>query len=80
MGAGADGAFAHDSEASHDFIQSLSRSPSSTVSANTIVSVAAHVQTPGPQLVDLTARSPSLKEARAREGAVALVHPHTSAC
>ena len=60
--------------------KSLSRSPSSTVSANTIVSSLLTVQTPGRGFVDLTAEVANfVKEARAREGAVALFIRHTSA-
>ena len=60
--------------------KSLSRSPSSTVSANTIVSSLLTIQTPGRGFVDLTAEvAKFVKEARAREGAVALFIRHTSA-
>ena len=60
--------------------KSLSRSPSSTVSANTIVSSLLTIQTPGRSFVDLTAEvAKFVKEARAREGAVALFIRHTSA-
>jgi secondary thiamine-phosphate synthase enzyme len=60
--------------------KSLSRSPSSTVSANTIVSSLLTIQTPGRGFVDLTAEVANfVKEARAREGAVALFIRHTSA-
>ena len=60
--------------------KSLSRSPSSTVSANTIVSSLLTVQTSGRGFVDLTAEvAKFVKEMRAREGAVALFIRHTSA-
>jgi secondary thiamine-phosphate synthase enzyme len=60
--------------------KSLSRSPSSTVGANTIVSSLLTIQTPGRGFVDLTAEVANfVKEARAREGAVALFIRHTSA-
>jgi secondary thiamine-phosphate synthase enzyme len=60
--------------------RSLSRSPSSTVSANTIVSSLLTIQTPGRGFVDLTTEVANfVKEARAREGAVALFIRHTSA-
>ena len=60
--------------------KSLSRSPSSTVSANTIVSSLLTIQTSGRGSVDLTAEvAKFVKEARAREGAVALFIRHTSA-
>jgi secondary thiamine-phosphate synthase enzyme len=60
--------------------KSLSRSPSSTVSANTIVSSLLTIQTPGRGFVDLTAEvAKFVKEARAREGAAALFIRHTSA-
>ena len=60
--------------------KSLSRSPSSTVSANTIVSSLLTIQTPGRGFVDLTAEvAKFVKEMRAREGAVALFIRHTSA-
>ena len=60
--------------------KSLSRSPPSTVSANTIVSSLLTIQTPGRGFVDLTAEVANfVKEARAREGAVALFIRHTSA-
>ena len=60
--------------------KSLSRSPSSTVSATTIVSSLLTIQTPGRGFVDLTAEvAKFVKEARAREGAVALFIRHTSA-
>ena len=60
--------------------KSLSRSPSSTVSATTIVSSLLTIQTPGRGFVDLTAEvARFVKQARAREGAVALFIRHTSA-
>jgi secondary thiamine-phosphate synthase enzyme len=60
--------------------KSLSRSPSSTVSAITIVSSLLTIQTSGRGFVDLTAEvAKFVKEARAREGAVALFIRHTSA-
>ena len=60
--------------------KSISRSPSSTVSANTIVSSLLTIQMPGRGFVDLTAEvAKFVKEARAREGAVALFIRHTSA-
>ena len=60
--------------------KSLSRAPSSTVSANTIVSSLLTIQTSGRGFVDLTAEvAKFVKEARAREGAVALFIRHTSA-
>ena len=60
--------------------KSISRSPSSTVSANTIVSSLLTIQTPGRGFVDLTAEvAKFVKEARAREGAAALFIRHTSA-
>ena len=60
--------------------KSLSRSPSSTVSANTIVSSLLTIQTSGRGFVDLTAEvAKFVKEARAREGTVALFIRHTSA-
>jgi len=60
--------------------KSLSRSPSSTVSANTIVSSLLTIQTSGRGFVDLTAEvTKFVKEAHAREGAVVLFIRHTSA-
>jgi secondary thiamine-phosphate synthase enzyme len=60
--------------------KSLSRSPSSTVSANTIVTSLLTVQTSGRGFVDLTAEIATfVKDARAREGAVTLFIRHTSA-
>ena len=59
---------------------SLSRSPSSTVSAATIVSSLLTVQTTGRKFVDLTAEIAGfVKDAGAREGAVTLFIRHTSA-
>src|ERR1700691_6094920 len=59
--------------------KSLSRSPSSTVSANTIVSSLLTVQTSGRGFVDLTAEIAGfVKDAGAREGAVTLFIRHTS--
>ena len=60
--------------------KSLSRSASSTVSANTIVSSLLTVQTSGAGFTDLTAEVAKFaREARAREGAVTLFIRHTSA-
>ena len=60
--------------------KSLSRSASSTVSANTIVSSLLTVQTSGAGFTDLTAEvAKFVREARAREGAVTLFIRHTSA-
>ena len=60
--------------------KSLSLSPLSTVSANTIVSSLLTIQTSGRCFVDLTAEvARFVKQARAREGAVALFIRHTSA-
>jgi secondary thiamine-phosphate synthase enzyme len=60
--------------------KSISRSPSSTVSADTIVSSLLTIQTSGRGFVDLTAEvAKFVKEARAREGTVALFIRHTSA-
>src|SRR6202166_3792219 len=59
---------------------SLSRSPSSTVSAATIVSSLLTLQTRGRGFVDLTAETAKfVKDAGAREGAVTLFIRHTSA-
>jgi secondary thiamine-phosphate synthase enzyme len=59
--------------------KSVSRSPSSTVSAN-IVSSILTIQTPGRGFVDLTAEiAKFVKDAGAREGAVTLFIRHTSA-
>jgi secondary thiamine-phosphate synthase enzyme len=60
--------------------KSLSRSPPSTVSADTIVSSLLTVQTSGRGFVDLTSEvAKFVKEMRGREGAVALFIRHTSA-
>jgi len=60
--------------------RSLSRSPSSIVSAATIVSSMLTVQTSGRGFVDLTAEIAGFaKDAGAREGAVTLFIRHTSA-
>jgi secondary thiamine-phosphate synthase enzyme len=60
--------------------KSLSRSPASAVSADTMVSSLLTVQTPGAGFVDLTAEiAKFVKEAGAREGAVTLFIRHTSA-
>src|SRR6187551_2274434 len=60
--------------------KSLSRSASSTVSANTIVSSLLTVQTSGAGFTDLTAEvAKFVREARAREGALTLFIRHTSA-
>src|SRR6202158_1800984 len=60
--------------------KSLSRSPPSSVSADTIVSSLLTVQTSGRGFVDLTAEiAKFVKEAGAREGAVTLFIRHTSA-
>jgi secondary thiamine-phosphate synthase enzyme len=60
--------------------RSFSRSPPSTVSANTIVSSALTVQTSGPGFTDLTAEIAGfVRDARAREGAVTVFIRHTSA-
>jgi secondary thiamine-phosphate synthase enzyme len=61
-------------------MKSLSRSPSSTVNATTIVSSLLTVPTSGPGFVDLTAEiAKFVKDAGAREGAVTLFIRHTSA-
>jgi secondary thiamine-phosphate synthase enzyme len=61
-------------------MKSLSRSPSSTVNANTIVSSLLTVQTSGPGFVDLTSEVVKfVKDASAREGTVTLFIRHTSA-
>src|SRR6202166_1455866 len=58
----------------------LSRSPSSSVGANTIVSSLLALQTPGAGFVDVTAETAKfVKDAHAREGAVTLFIRHTSA-
>ena len=60
--------------------KSLSRSPSSTVSATTLVSSLLTVQTSGRGFTDLTAEiAKFVKDAGAKEGAVALFIRHTSA-
>jgi secondary thiamine-phosphate synthase enzyme len=60
--------------------KSLSRSPSSTVSANSIASSILTVLTPGRGFIDLTAEiAKFVKDAGAREGAVTLFIRHTSA-
>ena len=60
--------------------KSLSRSPSSTVSATTIVSSLLTVQTSGRGFTDLTAEiAKFVSDAGAREGAVTLFIRHTSA-
>ena len=60
--------------------KSLSRSPSSTVSATTIVSSLLTVQTSGRGFTDLTAETAKfVSDAGAREGAVTLFIRHTSA-
>ena len=60
--------------------KSLSRSPSSTVSATTIASSLLTVQTSGRGFTDLTAEvAKFVEDAGAREGAVTLFIRHTSA-
>jgi len=60
--------------------KSLSRSPSSTVRADTIISSLLTVQTSGPGFVDLTAEIAKFADdAGAREGTVTLFVRHTSA-
>ncbi|HEY3029545.1 MAG TPA: secondary thiamine-phosphate synthase enzyme YjbQ [Bradyrhizobium sp.] len=60
--------------------KSLSRSPSSTVSATTLVSSLLTVQTSGRGFTDLTAEiAKFVKDAGAKEGAVTLFIRHTSA-
>ncbi len=60
--------------------KSLSRSPSSTVTAATIVSSLLTVQTPGAGFVDLTAEvAKFVGDTGAREGTVTLFIRHTSA-
>src|SRR6202051_2099805 len=60
--------------------KSLSRSPSSTVNATTMVSSLLTVQTSGRGFTDLTAEiAKFVSDARAREGAVTLFIRHTSA-
>src|SRR6202163_4446783 len=61
-------------------LKSFSRSPSSIVSINTIVSSLLTIQTSGAGFVDLTAETAKfVKDAHAREGAVTLFIRHTSA-
>ena len=60
--------------------KSLSRSPSSTVSATTLVSSLLTVQTSGRGFTDITAEiAKFVKDASAKEGAVTLFIRHTSA-
>ena len=60
--------------------RSLSRSPPSTVSANTIVSSLLSVETRGTGFIDITSEvAKFLRETGAREGAVTLFIRHTSA-
>ena len=60
--------------------KSLSRSPSSTICATTLVSSLLTVQTSGRGFTDLSAEiAKFLKDARAKEGAVTLFIRHTSA-
>jgi secondary thiamine-phosphate synthase enzyme len=60
--------------------KSLSRSPPSIVSINTIVSSILTIHTPGRGFVDVTAEiAKFVKDAGAREGAVTLFIRHTSA-
>jgi secondary thiamine-phosphate synthase enzyme len=60
--------------------KSLSRSPTSTVTATAIVSSRLTVQTPGVGFIDLTAEvAKFVRDAQAREGAVTLFIRHTSA-
>jgi secondary thiamine-phosphate synthase enzyme len=60
--------------------RSLSRTPSSTITANTIVSSRLTVQTSGAGFTDLTAEvAKFVRDAGAREGAVTLFIRHTSA-
>jgi secondary thiamine-phosphate synthase enzyme len=60
--------------------KSSSRTPPSTVNANSIVSSLLTVQTSGPGFVDLTAEvAKFVKDAGGREGAVTLFIRHTSA-
>src|SRR6202171_6370612 len=61
-------------------LKSFSRSPSSIVSINTIVSSILTIQTPGRGFVDLTAEiAKFVKDAGGREGAGARFIRHTSA-
>jgi len=60
--------------------KSLSRTPPSTITANTIVSSRLTVQTSGAGFIDLTAEvARFVRDAGAREGAVMLFIRHTSA-
>jgi secondary thiamine-phosphate synthase enzyme len=60
--------------------KSISRSPPSTVRANTIVTSLLTIQTSGRGFIDLTAEiAKFVKETGAREGAVTLFIRHTSA-
>ena len=60
--------------------KSFSRTPPSTVSANTVVSSLLTLQTSGAGFTDLTSEvAKFVREARAREGAVTLFIRHTSA-
>ncbi|MBR1231946.1 secondary thiamine-phosphate synthase enzyme YjbQ [Bradyrhizobium sp. AUGA SZCCT0182] len=60
--------------------KSLSRTPSSSVTATSVTSSLLTVQTPGPGFTDLTAEiAKFVREASAREGAVTLFIRHTSA-
>ncbi|MBR1283581.1 YjbQ family protein [Bradyrhizobium sp. AUGA SZCCT0177] len=60
--------------------KSLSRTPSSSVTATSVASSLLTVQTPGPGFTDLTAEiAKFVREASAREGAVTLFIRHTSA-
>src|SRR5579863_4072398 len=60
--------------------KSLTRSPSSTVSATMIVSSLLTIQTPGRGFVDLTAEIGKFaSDARAKQGAVTAFIRHTSA-
>jgi secondary thiamine-phosphate synthase enzyme len=60
--------------------KSLSRAPSSIVSANSIVSSLLTVQTPGRGFIDLTSEvAKFVRDAAAREGLVTLFVRHTSA-
>jgi secondary thiamine-phosphate synthase enzyme len=60
--------------------KSLSRTPPSTVAANSIISSVLTVQTPGAGFVDLTREIATfVSDASARDGAVTLFIRHTSA-
>jgi secondary thiamine-phosphate synthase enzyme len=60
--------------------KSLSRSPPSAISANSIVSSLLTVQTPGRGFIDLTSEvAKFVRDAAAREGLVTLFVRHTSA-